>query len=213
MKNNTTADVVRRYVLHNPIMVDYLFRGLINTASLARELLPHIKKENKSATVESISIALLRLRPEPSLVSDQLKEILHNVQITMRTDVSLFCLEKGGGADVNKFGSDDIFCINQGANEVTIIVDKKNKHLVRGKPLMHKDGLALISLKDSLIHTPTNYRITPGFVHLFLANISKAGINIEDIISTYSQVSFVIEEKYLAQVFQICQDVKELKLI
>lgn len=214
MEKNITAALVREYVLHNPIIMDYLSRNIINIASLARELLPTIQKENPKATVESVSVALQRLsldvRPQ---VTEQLKKVLSNVQITMRTDVSLFCLAKGGGADIRSFGIDDIFYINQGANEVTVIVDKKNKHLIKGTPLLHKDNLALVSIKDSLIHTQTNYRITPGFVHMFLSNISKEGINVEDIISTYSQVTFVIEEKYVAQVLKICNKVKNLKVV
>ena len=214
MEKNITAALVREHVLSNPILVDYLSRDIINIASLARELLPLIQKENQKATVESISVALQRLSLDAKpQMTDQLKKVLSQVQITMRTDASLFCLPKGGGADLEKFASDDIFYINQGATEVTIIVDRKNKHLIKGKPLLHKDNLALISVKDSLINTDTNYRITPGFVHMFLANISKEGINVEDIISTYSQVTFVIEEKYVSQVFKICTKVKNLKVV
>jgi len=214
MEKNITAVLVREHVLNNPLLVDYLSRDLINIASLARELLPLIQRENPKATVESISVALQRLSlHEKPQITNQLKKVLNNVQITMRTDISLFCLAKGGGADIRQFGIDDIFYINQGANEVTVIVDKKNKHLIKGAPLLHKDNLALISIKDTLINTEANYRITPGFMHMFLSNISKEGINVEDVISTYSQVTFVIEEKYIAPVFKICNEVKNLKLI
>ena len=176
--------------------------------------MPQIKKENDKATVESISVALQRLDlKKKHKITDQLRSVLSNVQITMRTDISLFCLAKGGGADIRSFKSDDVFYINQGSDEVTVIVDKKNSHLIKGTPLLHKDGLALISLKDSLIATKNNYRVTPGFVHMFLSNISKEGINVEDIISTHSQVTFVIEEKYLSSVFEICKKVKGLKVI
>ena len=214
MEKNITAALVREHVLNNPLLRDYLSRDIINVASLARELLPLIQKENSKATVESISVALQRLSldAQPQL-TEQLKKILNNVQITIRTDVSLFCLPKGGGVDTNKFASDDVFYINQGANEVTIILDKKNKHLIKGQPVFHKDNLALVSLKDCLINTEANYRITPGFIHMFLSNISKEGINVEDIISTYSQVTVVIEEKYVSRVFKICNDVKNLKVV
>ncbi|MEK6920889.1 MAG: hypothetical protein AABX82_03320 [Nanoarchaeota archaeon] len=214
MEKNITAALVRKHVLSNPILIDYLSRNIMNVASLARELLPFIQKENKKATVESISVALQRLQfDKKQKITAQLKKVLNNVQITMRTDVSLFCLAKGGGVDIRKFGSDDIFYINQGSDEVTVIVDKKNKHLITGTPLLHKENLALISLKDSLINTDENYRITPGFIHMFLSNISKEGINVEDIISTYSQVTFVVEEKFLSSVFKICKEVKDLKIL
>jgi len=214
MKKNITASIVRKHVLNNPILIDYLSRNLINITSLARELFPLIKKENNKASIESISVALQRLEIDKKIsISERLKKILDNVQITMRTDVCLFILEKGGGADIKNFDRDDIFYVNQGSNEVTVIVDKKNKQLIKGNTIFHKDDLALISIKDSLINTPNNYRITPGFINMFLSNISRQGINIEDIISTHSQVTFVVQEKFLPDVFKICKDVKNLKFL
>src|SRR3989338_2229743 len=183
MQTNIHASLVRDHILRNPLLVDYLSRNLINIQSLARELLPLIQQENKKATLESIAVAIQRLDlRSPHLLTEQLKTIINNVQILMRTDVCLFCLEKGTIIDSRQFGKDDIFYINQGANEVTVIVDRKNKSLIHGQILLQKDNLALISLKDTLIKSSTNYRVTPGFVHMFLSNISKEGINVEDII-------------------------------
>ena len=215
MENNyVTAKLVQQHVLANPFIVDYLSRDLINVASLARELLPLIQRENSKATVESISVAIRRLPRSKKRVSQQLKDILSHVQITMRTDISLFCLKKGSKVpDIKQFTNDDIFYVNQGANEITIIIDDKNEHLIIGDIVLHRKKLAILSLKDTLIHQKINYRITPGFVNMFLSNISKEGINVEDIISTYSQVTFVIEEHYLPRVFDICNSVKQLKYV
>lgn len=211
MEKNT-SQLVQEHILSNPFLTDYLTRDLINTTSLARELLPTIQQENPKATIESISIALRRLNLKKQEITQQLKKIITNVQITMRTNVSLFCLSKGSQLpDTKAFGNDDIFYMNQGANEITIIIDDKNEHLIKGNIVMHRKKLAIISLKDTLINQKINYRITPGFVHVFLSNISKQGINIEDILSTYSQVTFVIEEKYLPQVYDICRKVQQIK--
>jgi len=43
--NNITASIVRDIVQNNAILTEYLARGIINTAALARELLPLVKKK------------------------------------------------------------------------------------------------------------------------------------------------------------------------
>jgi len=44
-----------------------------------------------------------------------------------------------------------------------------------------------------------------------LSNISREGINLNDILSSYSQVTLVVEQKYLMKVYEICQRVKKLE--
>lgn len=213
VNNATTAQLVKEHLQNNVFLLDYLSRDLINIASLAREILPDIQKQNPKATLESVSIAVKRNfgAREPQ-ITRQLQRILSNVQITMRTDIALFCLPKTAKLpDIKEFQSDDVFFINQGYNEVTVIIDKRNSNLIRGPVLLQQKNLALISLKDTLISEKQNFRVTPGFVSAFLGNISRAGINISDIVSTYSQVTFVVEQKYLLRVYQICQDVVNLK--
>jgi len=215
MENNiTTAQLVKKHLENNVFLLDYLKRDLINVTSLARELLPLIQKDNPKASLESISIAIKRLQLSGYNITKQLRKVCSNIQISMRTNVVLFCLKKGARLpDVSTFDPDDVFFLNQGSNEITIILDKKNAHLVKGDILFKQDDLAIISLKDTLLHEKENYRTTPGFVHVFISNISKRGINISDILSTYSQLTIVVEQKYLLDVYKICQDVVNLKYL
>ena len=213
INNANTSQIVKEHLENNAFILDYLSRDLINVASLAREILPYIKEQNKKATLESVSIAIKRSFTGPQKrISEQLKHILSNVQLKMRTDIVLLCLPKTTRLpDMSEFQSDDIFFVNQGSNEVTVIVDRKNAHLIKGPTLLVQKDLALISLRDTLINEKINYRVTPGFVYSFISNISKEGINISDILSTHSQVSLVVEQKYLPRVYQICQNVINLK--
>ena len=213
--NATTSQLVKGFLKDNVFLLDYLSRDLINVTSLARELLPEIQKQNPKATLESVSIAIKRnFGGQQHRITKQLQRILSNVQITMRTDIALFCLPKTAKLpDIKEFKSDDVFFINQGYNEVTVIIDKRNSGLIGGPVLLQQKNLALISLKDTIIDEKQNFRATPGFVDAFLGNISMAGINISDIVSTYSQVTFVVEQKFLLQVYQICQGVVNLKFV
>ena len=209
MKNNGTADIVRNIISNNATLQDYLQRDLLNATQLARELLPIVKKENKKATVESIFVAIKRMNLKKQKLSADLKNCLDNLQILMRNDVSLFCLQKGGGADIRSFKTDDIFFVNHGTNEVTVVIDRKNKKLIKGKIILEKQNLAIVILRSTLELSQKSYRQVPGYVNFFLNNIAREGINIEDIISTYSQVTLVVEEKYLSKVYDICTKIKK----
>jgi hypothetical protein len=194
----TTAQLVREYVAKNSILSDYLARNLINITELAKTLLPQIQTKNPKATIESISVAISRLKYKTTH-SEKLQKTLQKAQLNLRTNVSLYSLEKGGGADIKSFGTDDIFFINHGMEEVTVVVDSKNKNLIKGKIVSEKNNLSIISVKSK------DYRDVSGFVFHLLLPISREGINIEDIISTKSQITFVVESKYTMRVFEILQ--------
>jgi hypothetical protein len=215
INNTTTAQLVKEHLENNAFILDYLSRDLINVTSLAREILPAIKEQNTKATLESVSIAIKRSFASPNQkISEQLKHVLSNIQLNMRNDIVLLCLSKGAKLpNMSEFQSDDIFFVNQGSNEITVIIDRKNLNLIKGPTLLEQKDLALISLRDNLINEKINYRVTPGFVYSFISNIGREGININDILSTHSQVSFVVEQKYLLRVYQICQNVINLKYV
>jgi len=213
--NISTAELVKKHILDNPFLINYLKKDLINITQLARELFPKIKKENKKATIESISIAIKRLNlSKHENTNSKLNEVVKNIQIILRTELTLFCLEKNASLpNSNDFKTDEIFYLNQGANENTIILDTKNSSAIEQTPILKKENLASISLKDTAQDKNTTYRTTPGFVYLFLSAISQAGINIEDMISTKSQFTFIVEEKYALKIVEICQKIKKKNLI
>jgi hypothetical protein len=208
MKENAiTAQLVKKHVLSNAILIDYLSRDLINVTQLARELLPKIQAENSKATIESISVAIHRLQLPISYYDENLKQVLSSLQLTMRTGVSLLCVSKSTILPPStSFSNDDLYFVNQGSEEITIILDSKNESFIPGKIIYQKDSLAVLSLKNAL-RSKKRYRDIPGYVNLFLAQIARAGVNIQDTLSTYGQLTFVVEEKDISLVYQICKDV------
>ena len=47
INNANTSQIVKEHLENNAFILDYLSRDLINVASLAREILPYIKEQNK----------------------------------------------------------------------------------------------------------------------------------------------------------------------
>lgn len=203
--NKSTADLVKKHVLYNSFLIDFLKRDLINITSLARELFPEIKKENPKTSIESISIAIKRLNLENyNLISENLEKAIKKTQISLKDEVILFCLEKNSNIpNIKDFSSDELFFMNQTSNEITIIIDKKNSNLIQKEHILKLNNLSAISLKSE-------YRNVKGYVNTFLNKISNEGINIIDMISTHSQFTFITKEKDALKVFEICQNIKKV---
>jgi len=205
MKENTTAQLVKKYILNNPFLIDFLKRDLINITSFAREILPQILKENSKATIESISIAIKRLDlRNQNLISLDLEKVIKNTQINLRDDVVLICINDSKDIPNSlNFKKSDLFYVNQGSNEITIIIDKKNIDLIKVEEIYEKNNLSAISLKG-------DYRNCPGFVYTFLSKIALIGINIVDMISTHSQFTFIVEEKDSLKVYELFRKIKKI---
>jgi hypothetical protein len=210
--NKQTADIVRSIVLKNPFLVDFLKRDVLNVAALARELLPEVRKQNPKATIESIAVAISRLDLSHTHVSKQLAIIVSHVQLSVRTNVALLKFRRGAKLpDISQFSGDDILYINQSTEHTTVVVDEKSIDRIAAKPMEKKTGLGLLTIKDTQIEKPVNYRVTPGFIHMFLSNISQAGINVVDVFTGLDSVNFVLEQERLMEAFAICNDVKSTR--
>jgi aspartokinase len=171
-------------------------------------MLPKVKQKNKKATIESISIAIKRhvSNLNNEIMSGKLREVISNSQITVRDNVVHMTAERTQANMVKiqeaskkiKWDKDEICLINQGAGEITVIVDKKHMVLLEGEI---KKNLALLTVKES------DYEVkgidVPGLYAYFISNLSKKFVNILEIISTSSQVSFLIEEKDLTKAYEI----------
>lgn len=210
ISNKQTADIVRGIVLRNPFLVDYLRRDLLNVAQLSRELLPAVKRQNQKATVESIAVAINRLELKGG-VSKQLASLVTSVQLSVRTGIALVKLSRKA-PDAGMFSGDDVFFLHQSTDHITVIVDEKNINGLHRTVSVQRD-LGLLSIRDTQAEKSTNYRVTPGFIHTFVSNISSAGINIVDVVTGSDTVNFVLAERDLMEAFAICEGVRKSSML
>ena len=208
MQGSQTADIVRAELENELSILDYLKEDLINVAALARKILPKVKQKNRNATIESISIAIKRYvanQKDRGILKD-LKAVVAHSQITVRDNVSHLTIERTfqnmqkiqDASKKIRWDKDEICLVNQGAGEMTVVADQKNIQLFGPEC---KNGLALLTVKES------DYDIkgidVPGLYAYFISSLSRRSINILEVISTSSQVSFLLEEKDLTKGYEI----------
>ena len=105
-----------------------------------------------------------------------------------------------------RWDTDDLCLINQGSGEVTVIIDEYNYHhfdSIRSHILDSKEKLALLTVKESGKDEKVKGIDVPGLYAYFITQLSKKGINIIEIISTSSQLSFIIEESVASNAYNI----------
>lgn len=211
-----TTNLVRKELENDLYLIEILKDDLINIAALSRKLLENIKQENPKATVESISIAIKRYmqKEKNQKISPTLKRIIANTQLLTKSDVlhmtfrrDRFMLNKISQiANKIQWDQDEIFFVNQGSGEITIVLDEKNKKLLQGCEeflIESTRNLSILSLKESFQKEALN---VPGLYSYFINIISRKGINLIEIISTLSQLTFVLRNDDLLKAYSLMNE-------
>ena len=211
-----TTNLVKRELQSDLYLLEILKDDLVNVSALSRKLLPRIKAENSKATIESISIAIKRYveQEKKSKISGTLKKVIANTQLSTKNDIIHATFKRNQNV-VNqiskisgkiKWDDDEIFFVNQGSEEITVILDKKNKNLLedcKQYAAEYTKNLAILSLKESF---QMEGRDIPGLYSYFINQISRNGINIIEIVSTLSQLTFVVRENDIIKAYEVINE-------
>lgn len=196
MQPSATAGIVREHIHANPILSAYLSRGWINIAELSRALLPVVRKENPKATVESIAVAVKRLRLDGEDRASASARVAAAMQISTRTDVSLVVCPREAFT-LPRLRGDELFAANIGSEEATMLVDSRNADRVPGSSVT--DGLVVISLRDTRADEPENFRTEPGVLSRFLSALALAGIPVVDVFTGTHGFRIAVAGEYLTR--------------
>jgi len=212
INNQKTADLAKTIVENELSLLEFLKEDLINYSALSRKLLPEIREDNPKATEESVSIAIRRYVAEQKRepISKIVKAIISHSQLSTKNDVVHMTFSREQPVlqkilEVSKkinWALGETFFFNQGAGEVTIILDEKNKKLFNDckRYLIESTAnLCIISIKeDSDLDKSIE---VPGVYSYFIGQLSRRSINIIEIVSTYSQVSLILKSQDLLRAY------------
>lgn len=206
-----TADLVKEELMYELYLLETLKDDLINISALAKKLLPKIKSKNSKANIESISMAIRRFIAEEKYekISKDVKNIISNSQILTKNDIMHMTLERNDFVALKvseiskkiKWNQEEVFFVNQGAGEITVILDEKNKVFFDDckKYLIESTlNLAILSIKDN---TKKSINV-PGIYAYFINQLVKKSINIVEVVSTLSEITFVIKNSDLVRAYE-----------
>lgn len=214
----TVAHLVEKIVEQKPFLQEALSRGIVNNAALAEELRPQIEKElKKKVNFSAVNMAIRRL-------SEKLKETFiekakfdETCDITVKSDlieITVFKTEDVQNYikkvyDIVDFRKGDFLTITQGLHEVMIIANKKHeKNII---DLFPKKGIkkTIRNLSSLTINIPVEAIETVGLFYIATRALNWENINIVDIVSTLTEMTFIIKECDVSKAFNVLKDLIE----
>lgn len=199
--------LVYELVTSDMAMQDALYRNYANLSALARLLKDGLlKKYGKDASLEAILSALKRSRKKMVSFYEKIYPIIAKSSISVRTNVAKLSIARVGRAteialNVLKGFEESFIHISESLTAITLIFDEsileKVRIEMRGlKILEERAGLAAIT-----VHSPKEIVTTPGCVLTIYWTLAKAGVNIEDTTSCYTDTIIVVDMDYVERAF------------
>jgi aspartokinase len=199
----TISHVVQKLVDDRVYIQESINKDIISYASLAYQLKSEIEEIlGKPVKKHAIEMALRRYSDQIKLkhkavTFDYSSDIIMKTNIcdiaVLRSPSLLLKLKKL--YDIVDFEKSDILNIIQGNSEVIIVTNERYKNklleiLKDEKILMKEDNLVSLTMTFS-----KDFFYTPGVIFNIIRNVAWENINIYEIVSTNTELTFIINQK------------------
>ncbi len=197
----TVSSAVKDIIEMRPFLLEAMIRGILSFKSLAEELREEIEYQTgRDVTQSSIVMALRRYSDELKTLRSQFIEPDINYEIAMKThifdinlvkdDVLLDTLHRVYHLVSIQRG--DFLNVSIGSSEVSIAVSQKYKQqlldLFKPEQVIHaQEDLVAVTVifTGDFVHTP-------GVIYEAVRKLAWENINVYEIISTTSELTFVV---------------------
>ncbi len=199
----TISHVVQKLVNDRVFIQEAMSRGIISYGSLAEQLKPEIEEEiGREVKHHAIVMALRRY-------TETLKEMHKKItfdytsEIIMKTDICDVAVFRSPSLldkikkiyDIVDFEKGDVLNVIHGRYEVSIVTNERYRERVIG----FLKGEKVLNVEKDLTSLTLTYGKgflhTPGVVFNVVRNIAWENINIIEVVSTNTELTFIIHKK------------------
>jgi len=212
----TVSHLVKKYVSENSFLLEAMSKELISHGNLAEQLKSGIEQElGKKVKESAIVMALRRYAEELKSFDKKIKKFSFKGEIIMRTNIIDFNVVKSSNL-LNKiknlyglvnFDKGDTLNIILGSNEVSIVTNEKYKdklsNFLKGEKILNKE-FDLVAL--TIVFEGKNFLMTPGVIFTAIRKLAWEQINIFEIISTMTELSFILSKKDSMRAYNVLQE-------
>ena len=197
-------------VSDNLFLEDSLYNEYLNLSSFALYILPRVEQmTKKEVTIWSIKIALSRISKEKQK-SIPYKRICSD-NIFVKKNISLISLNNTINSNklisklhsINLWEDKNYFWVIQWVNEIDIIYSKNLKSWIEDILCNHNVKLKIDNLWAIWIHLDEELLNTMWVIYNLTKKLAFYNINIVNILSTYTEIVFVIKEKDIKKAFEV----------
>ena len=211
----TVSHLVEKVIEQKPFIQEALSNGIINNAALADQMLPEIEKElKKKVKFSAVNMAIRRLseKLEQSFISKAkfdknsditLKSNLIEITVYKMEDSQEYIKELYSLVDIK---GGDFLTITQGLHELMIITNEKYEKKILGMFPNKLIKKSIKNLSSITINIPEESIETIGLFYIVTRALNWENINIVDIVSTFTEMTFIINEEDTARSFNVLKD-------
>jgi len=209
----TISNLVQKLVDDKIFIQEPMSKGIVSYGSLAEQLKPEIEDElGKKVKTHAIVMALRRYT---DTIKEKHKEVNfdYSSEIILKTDICDIALLRSSSLlkklkslyDVVDFEKGDILNIIHGSHEVSVVTNdryrKKLLALLKGEKILNLEkNLVCLTLTYS-----KNYLYTPGVIYNVVRNLAWENINIFEIVSTNTELTFILHKKDAVKGYKVLE--------
>jgi aspartokinase len=208
----TIPEIVEQIISGSPFLEDALGEGIINYSSLARKIKPEVERRLlKDVQLGAILMAIRRMSKKFKPGSS-LKKIIHsNNDLIVRSNLFELVIPNTEFTIqiheqlINLAEKEEQYfmTITEGVFETTIIASNDLYDQVKKIIPHEKITTELTHLSSITIHLPTSNVYSPGLYYFFLKALAWEGINVIEVVSTYTELTIVLDNKDVDRAFSV----------
>jgi len=211
----TISHFVKKIVKEQPFVEEALAKGIISIQNLSEQMQPKIEQElGKKIKLPAVVMALRRFGEEIQRHRKKLKKYEYAGEILIKTNLVDFAVVKSPTLltklknihNLINFERGDTLNVILGNNEVSIIINEKyTEKLIRflsGEKILNKEfGLVALTVifTDDFLHTP-------GIIFNAVRKLAWDNINIFEIVSTMTELTFILSKRDSMKAYDVLQE-------
>lgn len=202
------SDVISEILHSDEVALEAALENVLNLSAYAEKIHSKVEKATlKTVKKGTIVVALSRLTKHLEKSTSRIPHI-SLVNLSVKSSLSVITYKKTFDLQrkisvMNPFllSINDLFSVTEGQDETTVICSDSSKEeilkQVGAKPKAEENGLVAIVVKFS-----QKDAITPNVIHTLLSSLALKRINIVEIVSTYTEISFILKKEDLETAFK-----------
>ncbi|MHA1264616.1 MAG: hypothetical protein ACTSRS_05195 [Candidatus Helarchaeota archaeon] len=212
-KTPNITRIVEKLLDEWPFLHDLFRIDAANYSGIARSLIKKVEhKVGAPVKLNAIIAAIQRYaqRIKGKSLSHQIFAIIAKFRLTLKNDmlsITLKRVEKSYNLILESYKkinweSGERVLIFQSEGEISCILDKINADLLLQNCKAELENIEQ-NLSILIIKTPPEMVEIPGVIYYLTGHISRAGITLVDLITTYREIIFVVHDKDASRTFEI----------
>ncbi|MCL7387145.1 MAG: ACT domain-containing protein [Thaumarchaeota archaeon] len=207
-QNRSIAQVIRHLIDIDVPLQDSLQRGYANLSAMARILRPTVERlVGDKVSLDTIVTTLKRLRGTYNTITFNVAYVIAKSTVNVRTDVARLSLKKNAkllkaSRNIVSRYQKGFVQVLEGLSTITLVYDSSlHEKIVSkfpSKDIIYENA----NMAAIIVKSPREISSTPGCIATILQQISRRGINIDEVISCYTDTIIVIKPGDVGRAFE-----------